>query len=95
MSKPEFITVTITAPDPDQLASICRTLIEERLAACANIDPQIHSIYRWDGVIEQRPEALAVVHTRAHLFPDIADLVTKMHPYEVPQLVALPVSTLL
>lgn len=92
MSETEFITVTITAPDNEQLASICRTLVEERLAACANIVPQINSIYHWDGAIEDGLEALAHLHTRTDLFPALATRVAKLHPFDVPQIVALPLA---
>ncbi|WP_394276581.1 divalent-cation tolerance protein CutA [Luteococcus sp.] len=92
MSEPEFVTVTITAPDHEQLASICRTLVEERLAACANIVPQVHSIYHWDGAIEEGPEALAHLHTRADLFSTLETRAAELHPFDVPQVVALPMA---
>lgn len=85
---PQIVDVTITAPDADWLAEHCRTLIEQRLAASANIIPAIKSIYRWQGKIEQGSEAYAILHTRAEHFDEIARQTNKTHPYETVHIIA-------
>ncbi len=86
----EVRVVLVTAPDMETGLKIGRTLVEERLAACANIIPGLRSIYRWQGAIEDDPELLIVIKTRAGLVDRLADRVKKLHPYELPEVVALP-----
>ncbi|GAB2476136.1 divalent-cation tolerance protein CutA [Luteococcus sediminum] len=94
MTDTDFVTVTITGPSTEQLAKLVRLLVEARLAACGNIIPGVVSIYRWRDAIEREPEALALVHTRARLFRQIENLVTQLHPYETPQVTAIPISAI-
>lgn len=82
--------VTVTADDPEWLASLARRLVEERLVACANIFP-IRSFYRWDSTAQDHPEARAAFHTRLSLFDVIAAEVGKCHPYDLPALFAVPI----
>lgn len=93
MTETEFVTVTITGPDTDSLTAIARALVDARLAACGNIIPGVTSVYRWQDAVEQEPEALALVHTRVALLAAVTELVTRLHPYDVPQIVASPAST--
>ena len=79
------------APDTDTAARIARTLVEERLAACVNVVPGVRSIYRWGGTIHEDGEVLLVAKTRADRMPRLADRLRELHPYDVPELVALPV----
>jgi len=74
------------------LADLCRTLIEERLCAGSHIVNEIRSVYRWQGEIVDKPEARVALHTRCSLVPAIVDLVTRRHPYQVPCVVAWPIS---
>jgi len=83
--------VFVTAPDPDTAAVIGRTLVEERLIACANIVPGIRSIYRWEGQVADDPEVLLVLKTRASRCAAVAARVKALHPYALPEVVALPV----
>lgn len=80
--EPQIVDVTITAPDADWLAEHCRSLIEHRLAASANIIPAIKSIYRWQGKIEEGSEAYAILHTRADHFEEIVRQTNLAHPYD-------------
>lgn len=93
MTDPEFIAVTITGPNFDGLVSIVRVLVESRLAACGNVIPGITSTYRWQDRVEEESEALAIIHTRASLMGELERAVTGLHPYNVPQIVALPAVT--
>ncbi len=85
------IVVLITAPSEEEAAKIARALVEERLAACANIVNHIRSVYRWEGKIEDDPEVLMVVKTREALFDALEKRVRELHSYSVPEVIALPI----
>jgi periplasmic divalent cation tolerance protein len=82
-----------TAPDADVAARIARTLVEERLAACVNLVPQVRSIYRWQGRVEDESEVLLVIKTRADRVDALAARLRALHPYELPELLVLPVES--
>ena len=82
-----------TAPDAEAAARIARVLVEERVAACANLVPQVRSIYRWQGRIEDDSEVLLVIKTRADRVDALAARLRALHPYEVPELVVLRVES--
>jgi periplasmic divalent cation tolerance protein len=88
----QFIVVLITVPSPQVGEQIAAALLEQKLAACVNIMPAIQSIYTWQGAIQKDQEALLVVKTRAALFAErLAPAVKAIHPYEVPEIIALPI----
>ena len=87
----EIVEVVVTAGDPEWLASMTRTLVEERLCACGHNLSPIRSIYRWEEAIHDEPEARVALHTRAEHVARIVQRVAEMHPYEVPCVIALPV----
>ncbi|MDX2028668.1 MAG: divalent-cation tolerance protein CutA [Alphaproteobacteria bacterium] len=89
---PNFISVHITTATRPEAEKIARTLVEEKLAACANIVPGIRSIYRWEGKVEEGDEILLIVKTRADLFEPLRKLVKALHSYQCPCIVALPVT---
>lgn len=70
---------------------LARALLDRRLVACVNVLPGVRSLYRWKGEISDDTEHMLVMKTRADLFPDLAAAVSELHPYEVPELIALPV----
>ena len=84
----DLVNVTITAPDVDWLAAFARALIEDHLAASANIIPTVRSVYTWQGQIEDTTEALAIIHTRAAHVPAIIDRTNAEHPYDTPHVIA-------
>ncbi|WP_030513627.1 divalent-cation tolerance protein CutA [Nocardia sp. NRRL WC-3656] len=88
----ELVDVTITAEDADWLAEFTRHLVEDRLAACGNIIPAVRSIYRWEGGVSDDNEALVILHTRKSLVQAIIERANEKHPYDTPQVVAVPVS---
>lgn len=88
----EHIFVTITAPDAGIAHKIALTLVKERLAACASIVPEIRSVYRWQGKIEDQEEALITAKTRAELFSALEQRVKQIHPYDEPEIVACSIS---
>ncbi|MDI6104962.1 divalent-cation tolerance protein CutA [Actinoplanes sp. NEAU-A12] len=83
--------VVITAADPEWLAGFTRRLIEDRLAACGQQITAIRSLYRWDGAIQDDPEARVALHTRVDLVGRIIERAGAEHPYEVPCVLALPI----
>jgi periplasmic divalent cation tolerance protein len=87
----EVRVVLITAPDADTGASLARALVGERLAACVNLVPGIRSIYRWEGSIEEGDEVLMVVKTRAARCKALRARVNDLHPYDVPEVIELPI----
>jgi len=90
----QFIVVLITVPSPEVGEQIATALLERKLAACVNIVPRIQSIYTWQGTVHNDHEALLVVKTRAALFAErLVPAVKAIHPYEVPEIIALPILT--
>lgn len=87
----EYIVVFITAPDAEVAQRIARVLVEERLAGCVNIIKDIRSIYFWQAKVEDEPEVLMVVKTKGSLFSKLKDRVRSIHPYTVPEIIAIPV----
>jgi periplasmic divalent cation tolerance protein len=83
--------VTITAPDASWLAALARDLIERRLCASAHVIAPIRSIYRWNDAIEDTGEARAFLRARCSQVPAIVEFVTARHPYEVPNITAVPI----
>ena len=80
-----------TAPDRDTALAIARTVVAERLAACVNLVPQVSSVYRWQGEVEESVEVLMVAKTRADRSEALCARVGELHPYDVPELIALPI----
>ena len=87
----ERVMVYITTPDLDVARRIARALVEERLAACANILPGMESFYRWEGAVLNDQEVVLIAKTRSALLVPLTERVIALHPYEVPCVVALPV----
>ncbi|MGY1651729.1 divalent-cation tolerance protein CutA [Geodermatophilus sp. SYSU D01119] len=88
----DVVEVVVTGPDADWLAGYTRTLVEERLAACGHQLAAIRSVYRWEGAVHDEPEARVALHTRASLVPELVARTAELHPYDVPCVLALPVS---
>ncbi len=87
----DAIVVLVTTPSPERATEIARALVEERLAACGNVVPGLRSIYRWEGKVQDDAEALLVLKTTRARFDALRDRVLALHPYEVPEVIALPV----
>lgn len=85
------LVVFITTPTADVAAQIARALVEERLAACGNVVPGLRSIYRWEGEIHDEAEALLVLKTTRARFEALRERALALHPYEVPEVIALPI----
>jgi len=88
----ELCVALATAPDGEVAARIARALVEERLVACANLIQRVRSIYRWQGRVEDADEVMLVLKTRADRVDALAERLRALHPYELPELVVLPVA---
>ena len=86
------VVVLITAPSLDSAREIASTLLERRLAACVNILPGVSSMYRWNDQVQEDQEVLLIAKTRQELLDQgLIALVQAHHPYELPEIIALPV----
>jgi periplasmic divalent cation tolerance protein len=85
------LAVLVTAPEGAPAESLARTLVAEGLAACVNRLPGIESTYRWEGQVQQDRETLLVIKTTASAYPDLERRIRELHPYEVPEVIALPI----
>jgi periplasmic divalent cation tolerance protein len=78
-----------TFPNLEKAAEIAKILVEEELAACVNLLPAVRSIYRWQGAVSDDTETLAIIKTTAARYDALASRLVSLHPYEVPELIAL------
>jgi len=88
----DAILVWGTAPNEETAATLCRTLVEEHLAACGSVFPGLRSLYRWDGAVQDGREAGFLLKTRAELFESLRARLTELHPYQVPEVLRLDVA---
>ena len=88
----KHIIVLITTPNQETAQKIADHLVENKLAACANIMGNAQSIFTWKGEISEEDEILMIVKTRMDLFKDkFIPAVVEVHPYDVPEIIALPI----
>lgn len=87
----EVCEIVITAPDAQWIKDFTTYLITERLVACGH-QQMIESTYTWQGTVHNATETRVALHTRATLFDRIAALATERHPYDVPCIIALPIT---
>jgi len=77
-----------TFPDAEAARKIVKEVVELRLAACGNILPQIHSIYRWQGKVESADEVLAIFKLDLTRYPEFESKIRSLHPYDVPEIIS-------
>ena len=85
----KILLVICTFPDAAVARQIGTALVEKQLAACVNLIPGMESVYRWQGKVESAAEVMAVFKTSAAVFPEFERELAAMHPYEVPEIVAI------
>jgi periplasmic divalent cation tolerance protein len=85
------IVVLTTLPDEEQARSLVRRLVEERVVACGTILGRVTSLYRWKGAVEEAAEVQVLLKTRRDLWERLEAAVEAAHPYDVPELLGLPV----
>ena len=86
------IVVLTNLPDRESAGKLARDLIEGRLAACVNVGATVESIYHWRGEIETATEVPLAIKTRAVLFSKVEAAIRRFHPYELPEIVAVPIT---
>jgi periplasmic divalent cation tolerance protein len=86
------ILVLCSVSSESEAKLIAMALVEEKLAACVTIQPRVQSVYRWQGKVEQAEEYLLLIKTRASLWDALRGRVLQLHSYDVPELIAVPVS---
>ncbi len=86
----QLVVVLCTVPDANTAENLAKGLVEARLAACVNAIPGVKSFYRWQGKIETDAELQLVIKTRIDRFDELAAWISANHPYEVPEIVAIP-----
>lgn len=85
------VLVLTTLPDRGAADALGRSLVEARLAACVSVGAPVQSIYHWRGSIETSSEVPLTIKTRADLFDAVAAAIRAAHPYELPEILAVPV----
>lgn len=87
----EAIIVLTNLPDRDAAVKLARSLVENRVAACVNVLGECVSVYRWKGAVESAGEVPVLIKTRAARFDEVEAAIRALHPYELPEIVAVPV----
>jgi periplasmic divalent cation tolerance protein len=85
------IVILSTCANEEDAARLARALVEARVAACVNIVPSVRSFYRWKGAVEDSAECLLVIKSSRSLLDALRSVLEKAHPYELPELIALPI----
>lgn len=80
-----------TCPDRETGLELARALVGERLAACVNLVPGVTSVYRWEDAVEEDAEVLLLVKTAADRTDALIERLSELHPYAVPEIIALPI----
>jgi len=91
VKKTDRIIVLITAGSEEEAHRIAESLVKGKKAACVNIVPGVDSLFWWEDKLDSVRESLLLVKTKASLFPEIVELVKRIHSYEVPEILALPI----
>ena len=86
-----FIVVLTTIGTEEEAVKLAQSLLERKLVACVNVVPSVRSLYWWNGKVEDDKEQLLLLKTRAELASTLTDAVVELHPYDVPELLCLPV----
>lgn len=86
------IFVYVTAGSGEEASRLARTLVEERLAACANVLGGMRSVYRWQGKVEEAEEVVVILKSTTERFAALEARVKALHSYECPCVVALPIA---
>ena len=87
----DLILVLTTLPSSDAAVELAKSVVQERLAACANLLPAVRSIYLWQGKLQDENEVLVLLKTRQDQFERLKARILELHPYEVPEVLSVPV----
>ena len=92
MSENKFIIIITTVNTDSAAKKIAQSLIEEKLAACVNIIPSVTSVFRWKGKVSAEPELILIAKSEEKLFNEIKDKILSLHPYELPEIITVPIT---
>lgn len=87
----EALLVLTNCPDEVVADRIALALVEQKLAACVNRMPAVHSIYRWQGSVERSTEVPLLIKTTRERYDEVAQAIRHLHPYDVPEIIAVPI----
>jgi len=87
----QYIQILCNCPNQSTANNIANELIELKLAACVNILPAVTSVYRWQGKLEQETEVQLQIKTTMELYQSVEEQLLMLHPYDVPEVIALPI----
>ncbi len=90
-SRDRFVVVLVSVPDAACGDQIARALLDEKLAACVSRVGPVRSLFRWKGAVDAADEQMLVIKTRRDLCARVEQTVARLHPYEVPEVIALPI----
>jgi periplasmic divalent cation tolerance protein len=88
----EPLLIITNCPDEEVANAIALALVEEKLAACVNLLPRVQSVYRWQGTVESASEIPLLIKTTATCYAALESRICELHPYEVPEIIAVPIS---
>jgi periplasmic divalent cation tolerance protein len=86
-----YVQVLTTVSSPEEAERICDALVEARLAACVQVAGPVSSTYRWQGEVERAQEWQCLAKTEARLYPEVEAQIRRVHPYDEPEILAIPV----
>ncbi|MCP9456666.1 MAG: divalent-cation tolerance protein CutA [Nitrospira sp.] len=89
---PQVVVVLVTAPNQQEADRIAEQMVQERYVACATTVPGAHSVYWWEGKVIKEEEVLLLLKTTEDRFPLLREALLKVHPYQVPEMLALSVT---
>lgn len=92
MNAPEAVVVMTTVPDRETAMRIAKALVDARLAACVNVLSPCRSVYRWQGQVEEADEVPLIIKSHPSNYAALESRLLELHPYDVPEIIALPVS---
>lgn len=87
----DVVIILTNLPDRESAAGLAQALVAKRLAACVNVLPECASVYRWKGAVENAREVPVLVKTRAARYAEVEAAIRSLHPYELPEIIAVPV----
>jgi periplasmic divalent cation tolerance protein len=93
MTTPSHQLILTTCPNAEVAGRIAKTLVDERLAACVNVLPPMHSVYRWKGTVEQASEQLLIIKSRRDDYAAVERRIRDLHTYELPEVIAVPIAS--
>ncbi len=88
-----FQLVICSCPSEENAVSIAENVVAQRLAACVNVMPSVYSVYQWQDNVESAKENLILIKTSKDKYPALEKVIKSLHPYEVPEIIALNISS--